>query len=221
MKTNMQIMMIAMMAFVATSCGIFNDPTYTDVVAYGTPYYYQGATYYYYNNNYYIPYDSHGTMCVRRMNDVPSHFRNHTAPHNNYNNGYNDGYNRGYNDATRHQHNNKNKYNSGNGRRPGNSNINPGGNKPGNNKPTTTGGNKPGNSKPTTGGNKPGNNKPTTNGGNKPGNNKPTNGGTPQRTLGGTQSAPVTKVEPQKTVDNKPSTSTATQKKVNVSGGRR
>ena len=202
-------MMIAMMAFVATSCGIFNDPTYTDVVAYGTPYYYQGATYYYYNNNYYIPYDSHGTMCVRRMNDVPSHFRNHTAPHNNYNNGYNDGYNRGYNDATRHQHNNKNKYNSGNGRRPGNSNINPGGNKPGNNKPTTTGGNKPGN------------NKPTTTGGNKPGNNKPTNGGTPQRTLGGTQSAPVTKVEPQKTVDNKPSTSTATQKKVNVSGGRR
>ena len=195
MKTNMQIMMIAMMAFVATSCGIFNDPTYTDVVAYGTPYYYQGATYYYYNNNYYIPYDSHGTMCVRRMNDVPSHFRNHTAPHNNYNNGYNDGYNRGYNDATRHQHNNKNKYNSGNGRRPGNSNINPGGNKPGNSKPT--------------------------NGGNKPGNNKPTNGGTPQRTLGGTQSAPVTKVEPQKTVDNKPSTSTATQKKVNVSGGRR
>ena len=197
MKTNMQIMMIAMMAFVATSCGIFNDPTYTDVVAYGTPYYYQGATYYYYNNNYYIPYDSHGTMCVRRMNDVPSHFRNHTAPHNNYNNGYNDGYNRGYNDATRHQHNNKNKYNSGNGRRPGNSNINPGGNKPGNSKPTTTGGNKPGNSKPAT------------------------NGGTPQRTLGGTQSAPVTKVEPQKTVDNKPSTSTATQKKVNVSGGRR
>ena len=197
MKTNMQIMMIAMMAFVATSCGIFNDPTYTDVVAYGTPYYYQGATYYYYNNNYYIPYDSHGTMCVRRMNDVPSHFRNHTAPHNNYNNGYNDGYNRGYNDATRHQHNNKNKYNSGNGRRPGNSNINPGGNKPGNNKPTTTGGNKPGNSKPAT------------------------TGGTPQRTLGGTQSAPVTKVEPQKTVDNKPSTSTATQKKVNVSGGRR
>ena len=196
MKTNMQIMMIAMMAFVATSCGIFNDPTYTDVVAYGTPYYYQGATYYYYNNNYYIPYDSHGTMCVRRMNNVPSHFRNHTAPHNNYNNGYNDGYNRGYNDATRHQHNNKNKYNSGNGRRPGNSNINPGGNNPGNNKPTT-------------------------NGGNKPGNNKPTNGGTPQRTLGGTQSAPVTKVEPQKTVDNKPSTSTATQKKVNVSGGRR
>ena len=196
MKTNMQIMMIAMMAFVATSCGIFNDPTYTDVVAYGTPYYYQGATYYYYNNNYYIPYDSHGTMCVRRMNDVPSHFRNHTAPHNNYNNGYNDGYNRGYNDATRHQHNNKNKYNSGNGRRPGNSNINPGGNKPGNSKPAT-------------------------NGGNKPGNNKPTNGGTPQRTLGGTQSAPVTKVEPQKTVDNKPSTSTATQKKVNVSGGRR
>ena len=204
----MQIMMIAMMAFVATSCGIFNDPTYTDVVAYGTPYYYQGATYYYYNNNYYIPYDSHGTMCVRRMNNVPSHFRNHTAPHNNYNNGYNDGYNRGYNDATRHQHNNKNKYNSGNGRRPGNSNINPGNNKPGN-------------SKPTTGGNKPGNNKPTTNGGNKPGNNKPTTGGTPQRTLGGTQSAPVTKVEPQKTVDNKPSTSTATQKKVNVSGGRR
>ena len=203
-------MMIAMMAFVATSCGIFNDPTYTDVVAYGTPYYYQGATYYYYNNNYYIPYDSHGTMCVRRMNNVPSHFRNHTAPHNNYNNGYNDGYNRGYNDATRHQHNNKNKYNSGNGRRPGNSNINPGGNNPGNNKPTTTGGNKPGNSKP------------TTNGGNKPGNSKPaTNGGTPQRTLGGTQSAPVTKVEPQKTVDNKPSTSTATQKKVNVSGGRR
>ena len=199
--------MIAMMAFVATSCGIFNDPTYTDVVAYGTPYYYQGATYYYYNNNYYIPYDSHGTMCVRRMNDVPSHFRNHTAPHNNYNNGYNDGYNRGYNDATRHQHNNKNKYNSGNGRRPGNSNINPGGNKPGNNNP---------------GGNKPGNSKPTTNGGNKPGNSKPaTNGGTPQRTLGGTQSAPVTKVEPQKTVDNKPSTSTATQKKVNVSGGRR
>ena len=198
-----------MMAFVATSCGIFNDPTYTDVVAYGTPYYYQGATYYYYNNNYYIPYDSHGTMCVRRMNDVPSHFRNHTAPHNNYNNGYNDGYNRGYNDATRHQHNNKNKYNSGNGRRPGNSNINPGGNKPGNNKPTTNGGNKPGNSKP------------ATNGGNKPGNNKPTNGGTPQRTLGGTQSAPVTKVEPQKTVDNNPSTSTATQKKVNVSGGRR
>ena len=197
MKTNMQIMMIAMMAFVATSCGIFNDPTYTDVVAYGTPYYYQGATYYYYNNNYYIPYDSHGTMCVRRMNNVPSHFRNHTAPHNNYNNGYNDGYNRGYNDATRHQHNNKNKYNSGNGRRPGNSNINPGGNKPGNNKPTTNGGNKPGNSKPAT------------------------NGGTPQRTLGGTQSAPVTKVEPQKTVDNKPSTSTATQKKVNVSGGRR
>ena len=197
MKTNMQIMMIAMMAFVATSCGIFNDPTYTDVVAYGTPYYYQGATYYYYNNNYYIPYDSHGTMCVRRMNDMPSHFRNHTAPHNNYNNGYNDGYNRGYNDATRHQHNNKNKYNSGNGRRPGNSNINPGGNKPGNNKPTTNGGNKPGNSKPAT------------------------NGGTPQRTLGGTQSAPVTKVEPQKTVDNKPSTSTATQKKVNVSGGRR
>ena len=197
MKTNMQIMMIAMMAFVATSCGIFNDPTYTDVVAYGTPYYYQGATYYYYNNNYYIPYDSHGTMCVRRMNDVPSHFRNHTAPHNNYNNGYNDGYNRGYNDATRHQHNNKNKYNSGNGRRPGNSNINPGGNKPGNNKPTTNGGNKPGNSKPAT------------------------NGGIPQRTLGGTQSAPVTKVEPQKTVDNKPSTSTATQKKVNVSGGRR
>ena len=197
MKTNMQIMMIAMMAFVATSCGIFNDPTYTDVVAYGTPYYYQGATYYYYNNNYYIPYDSHGTMCVRRMNDVPSHFRNHTAPHNNYNNGYNDGYNRGYNDATRHQHNNKNKYNSGNGRRPGNSNINPGGNKPGNSKPTTNGGNKPGNSKPAT------------------------NGGTPQRTLGGTQSAPVTKVEPQKTVDNKPSTSTATQKKVNVSGGRR
>ena len=197
MKTNMQIMMIAMMAFVATSCGIFNDPTYTDVVAYGTPYYYQGATYYYYNNNYYIPYDSHGTMCVRRMNNVPSHFRNHTAPHNNYNNGYNDGYNRGYNDATRHQHNNKNKYNSGNGRRPGNSNI-------------------------TTGGNKPGNNKPTTNGGNKPGNSKPaTTGGTPQRTLGGTQSAPVTKVEPQKTVDNKPSTSTATQKKVNVSGGRR
>ena len=184
MKTNMQIMMIAMMAFVATSCGIFNDPTYTDVVAYGTPYYYQGATYYYYNNNYYIPYDSHGTMCVRRMNNVPSHFRNHTAPHNNYNNGYNDGYNRGYNDATRHQHNNKNKYNSGNGRRPGNSNINPGGNKPGNSKPAT-------------------------------------NGGTPQRTLGGTQSAPVTKVEPQKTVDNKPSTSTATQKKVNVSGGRR
>ena len=184
MKTNMQIMMIAMMAFVATSCGIFNDPTYTDVVAYGTPYYYQGATYYYYNNNYYIPYDSHGTMCVRRMNDVPSHFRNHTAPHNNYNNGYNDGYNRGYNDATRHQHNNKNKYNSGNGRRPGNSNINTGGNKPGNSKPAT-------------------------------------NGGTPQRTLGGTQSAPVTKVEPQKTVDNKPSTSTATQKKVNVSGGRR
>ena len=201
--------MIAMMAFVATSCGIFNDPTYTDVVAYGTPYYYQGATYYYYNNNYYIPYDSHGTMCVRRMNDVPSHFRNHTAPHNNYNNGYNDGYNRGYNDATRHQHNNKNKYNSGNGRRPGNSNINPGGNKPGNNKPTTNGGNKPGNSKP------------ATNGGNKPGNSKPTTGGTPQRTLGGTQSAPVTKVEPQKTVDNKPSTSTATQKKVNVSGGRR
>ena len=197
MKTNMQIMMIAMMAFVATSCGIFNDPTYTDVVAYGTPYYYQGATYYYYNNNYYIPYDSHGTMCVRRMNNVPSHFRNHTAPHNNYNNGYNDGYNRGYNDATRHQHNNKNKYNSGNGRRPGNSNINPGGNKPGNSKPATTGGNKPGNSKPAT------------------------NGGTPQRTLGGTQSAPVTKVEPQKTVDNKPSTSTATQKKVNVSGGRR
>ena len=197
MKTNMQIMMIAMMAFVATSCGIFNDPTYTDVVAYGTPYYYQGATYYYYNNNYYIPYDSHGTMCVRRMNDVPSHFRNHTAPHNNYNNGYNDGYNRGYNDATRHQHNNKNKYNSGNGRRPGNSNINPGGNKPGNSKPATNGGNKPGNSKPAT------------------------NGGTPQRTLGGTQSAPVTKVEPQKTVDNKPSTSTATQKKVNVSGGRR
>ena len=190
-------MMIAMMAFVATSCGIFNDPTYTDVVAYGTPYYYQGATYYYYNNNYYIPYDSHGTMCVRRMNNVPSHFRNHTAPHNNYNNGYNDGYNRGYNDATRHQHNNKNKYNSGNGRRPGNSNINPGGNKPGNNKPTTNGGNKPGNSKPAT------------------------TGGTPQRTLGGTQSAPVTKVEPQKTVDNKPSTSTATQKKVNVSGGRR
>ena len=190
-------MMIAMMAFVATSCGIFNDPTYTDVVAYGTPYYYQGATYYYYNNNYYIPYDSHGTMCVRRMNDVPSHFRNHTAPHNNYNNGYNDGYNRGYNDATRHQHNNKNKYNSGNGRRPGNSNINPGGNKPGNSKPATNGGNKPGNSKPAT------------------------NGGTPQRTLGGTQSAPVTKVEPQKTVDNKPSTSTATQKKVNVSGGRR
>ena len=210
MKTNMQIMMIAMMAFVATSCGIFNDPTYTDVVAYGTPYYYQGATYYYYNNNYYIPYDSHGTMCVRRMNDVPSHFRNHTAPHNNYNNGYNDGYNRSYNDATRHQHNNKNKYNSGNGRRPGNSNINPSGNKPGNNKPTTTGGNKPGSNKPTTtGGNKPGNSKPTT------------NGGTPQRTLGGTQSAPVTKVEPQKTVDNKPSTSTATQKKVNVSGGRR
>ena len=210
MKTNMQIMMIAMMAFVATSCGIFNDPTYTDVVAYGTPYYYQGATYYYYNNNYYIPYDSHGTMCVRRMNNVPSHFRNHTAPQNNYNNGYNDGYNRGYNDATRHQHNNKNKYNSGNGRRPGNSNINPGGNKPGNNKPTTNGGNKPGNSKP------------TTNGGNKPGNSKPaTTGGTPQRTLGGTQSAPVTKVEPQKTVDNKPSTSTATQKKVNVSGGRR
>ena len=210
MKTNIQIMMIAMMAFVATSCGIFNDPTYTDVVAYGTPYYYQGATYYYYNNNYYIPYDSHGTMCVRRMNDVPSHFRNHTAPHNNYNNGYNDGYNRGYNDATRHQHNNKNKYNSGNGRRPGNSNINPGGNNPGNNKPATNGGNKPGN------------NKPTTNGGNKPGNGKPaTNGGTPQRTLGGTQSAPVTKVEPQKTVDNKPSTSTATQKKVNVSGGRR
>ena len=210
MKTNMQIMMIAMMAFVATSCGIFNDPTYTDVVAYGTPYYYQGATYYYYNNNYYIPYDSHGTMCVRRMNDVPSHFRNHTAPHNNYNNGYNDGYNRGYNDATRHQHNNKNEYNSGNGRRPGNSNIKPGGNKPGNNKPTTTGGNKPGNSKP------------ATNGGNKPGNSKPaTNGGTPQRTLGGTQSAPVTKVEPQKTVDNKPSISTATQKKVNVSGGRR
>ena len=202
-------MMIAMMAFVATSCGIFNDPTYTDVVAYGTPYYYQGATYYYYNNNYYIPYDSHGTMCVRRMNNVPSHFRNHTAPHNNYNNGYNDGYNRGYNDATRHQHNNKNKYNSGNGRRPGNSNINPGGNNPGNNKPTTNGGNKPGNSKP------------ATNGGNKPGNNKPTNGGTAQRTLGGTQSAPVTKVEPQKTVDNKPSTSTATQKKVNVSGGRR
>lgn len=201
--------MIAMMAFVATSCGIFNDPTYTDVVAYGTPYYYQGATYYYYNNNYYIPYDSHGTMCVRRMNNVPSHFRNHTAPHNNYNNGYNDGYNRGYNDATRHQHNNKNKYNSGNGRRPGNSNINPGGNKPGNSKPATTGGNKPGN------------NKPTTNGGNKPGNNKSTTGGTPQRTLGGTQSAPVTKVEPQKTVDNKPSTSTATQKKVNVSGGRR
>ena len=197
MKTNMQIMMIAMMAFVATSCGIFNDPTYTDVVAYGTPYYYQGATYYYYNNNYYIPYDSHGTMCVRRMNNVPSHFRNHTAPHNNYNNGYNDGYNRGYNDATRHQHNNKNKYNSGNGRRPGNSNINPGGNKPGNSKPATNGGNKPGNSKPAT------------------------NGGTPQRTLGGTQSAPVTKVEPQKTVDNKPSTSTATQKKVNVSGGRR
>ena len=197
MKTNMQIMMIAMMAFVATSCGIFNDPTYTDVVAYGTPYYYQGATYYYYNNNYYIPYDSHGTMCVRRMNNVPSHFRNHTAPHNNYNNGYNDGYNRGYNDATRHQHNNKNKYNSGNGRRPGNSNINPGGNKPGNNKPATNSGNKPGNSKPAT------------------------NGGTPQRTLGGTQSAPVTKVEPQKTVDNKPSTSTATQKKVNVSGGRR
>ena len=209
MKTNIQIMMIAMMAFVATSCGIFNDPTYTDVVAYGTPYYYQGATYYYYNNNYYIPYDSHGTMCVRRMNDVPSHFRNHTAPHNNYNNGYNDGYNRGYNDATRHQHNNKNKYNSGNGRRPGNSNINPGGNNPGNSKPTTNGGNKPGNSKP------------ATNGGNKPGNSKPTTGGTPQRTLGGTQSAPVTKVEPQKTVDNKPSTSTATQKKVNVSGGRR
>lgn len=210
MKTNMQIMMIAMMAFVATSCGIFNDPTYTDVVAYGTPYYYQGATYYYYNNNYYIPYDSHGAMCVRRMNNVPSHFRNHTAPHNNYNNGYNDGYNRGYNDATRHQHNNKNKYNSGNGRRPGNSNINTGGNNPGNNKPTTNGGNKPGN------------NKPATNGGNKPGNSKPaTNGGTPQRTLGGTQSAPVTKVESQKTVDNKPSTSTATQKKVNVSGGRR
>ena len=193
----MQIMMIAMMAFVATSCGIFNDPTYTDVVAYGTPYYYQGATYYYYNNNYYIPYDSHGAMCVRRMNNVPSHFRNHTAPHNNYNNGYNDGYNRGYNDATRHQHNNKNEYNSGNGRRPGNSNINPGGNKPGNNKPATNGGNKPGNSKPAT------------------------NGGTPQRTLGGTQSAPVTKVESQKTVDNKPSTSTTTQKKVNVSGGRR
>ena len=201
--------MIAMMAFVATSWGNFHDPTSTDVVAYSKHYHYHGATNYYYNNNYYIPYDSHGTMCVRRMNNVPSHFRNHTAPHNNYNNGYNDGYNRGYNDATRHQHNNKNKYNSGNGRRPGNSNINTGGNKPGNNKPTTTGGNKPGNSKP------------ATNGGNKPGNNKPTNGGTPQRTLGGTQSAPVTKVEPQKTVDNKPSTSTATQKKVNVSGGRR
>ncbi|MGM9868620.1 MAG: hypothetical protein ACI30R_03195 [Sodaliphilus sp.] len=204
MKTNMKLMMVAMMAFVATSCGIFNDPTYTDVVAYGTPYYYQGATYYYYNNNYYIPYDSHGTMCVRRMNNVPSHFRNNPTPppRNNYSNGYNDGYNRGYNDATRNQHSSKNEYNSGNGRRPGNSGINPGGNKP-----------SAGSSKPTTGGNS----RPTTGDSSKPS----ASGSTPQRNLGGGQSAPATKVEPKTTVNSTPSQSTPTQKKVNVSGGRR
>lgn len=206
--------MLAMMAFVATSCGIFNDPTYTDVVSYGTPYYYQGATYYYYNNNYYIPYDSHGTMCVRRMNNVPDHFRNNGGYRNNYNDVYNDGYNRGYRDATRDQHynnnhnNNKNNYNSGNGRRPGNSNINPGtGNN--NNRPSTN----TGNNKPNSGNNNTGTgNKPST--------------GKPERNLGGTQRTPVTKVDSQKSVNSvstaKPATGTTTTKKsVDVSGGRR
>lgn len=115
--------MLAFMALVTTSCGIFDEPSYNDVVTYGSPYYYEGTTYYYYNNVYYLPYDSYGTMSVRRANNLPR-----SAYRNGYNSGYDSGYDQGYRDANRDNRNyNKNHYSSGNGRRPGDgNNANPG-----------------------------------------------------------------------------------------------
>ena len=112
--------MLAFMALVTTSCGIFDEPSYNDVVMYGSPYYYEGTTYYYYNNVYYLPYDSYGTMSVRRANNLPR-----SAYRNGYNSGYDSGYDQGYRDANRD--NRKHHYSSGNGRRPGDgNNANPG-----------------------------------------------------------------------------------------------
>ena len=121
MKAKMNILaMLAFMALVTTSCGIFDEPSYNDVVMYGSPYYYEGTTYYYYNNVYYLPYDSYGTMSVRRANNLPR-----GAYRNGYNNGYDSGYDQGYRDANRD--NRKHHYSSGNGRRPGDgNNANPG-----------------------------------------------------------------------------------------------
>ena len=114
--------MLAFMALVTTSCGIFDDPSYNDVVTYGSPYYYEGTTYYYYNNVYYLPYDSYGTMSVRRANNLPR-----SAYRNGYNSGYDSGYDQGYRDANRNNRNHKPHYSSGNGRRPGDgNNANPG-----------------------------------------------------------------------------------------------
>ena len=121
MKAKMNILaMLAFMALVTTSCGIFDEPSYNDVVMYGSPYYYEGTTYYYYNNVYYLPYDSYGTMSVRRANNLPR-----SAYRNGYNSGYDSGYDQGYRDANRD--NRKTHYSSGNGRRPGDgNNANPG-----------------------------------------------------------------------------------------------
>ena len=121
MKAKMNILaMLAFMALVTTSCGIFDEPSYNDVVMYGSPYYYEGTTYYYYNNVYYLPYDSYGTMSVRRANNLPR-----SAYRNGYNSGYDSGYDQGYRDANRD--NRKHHYSSGNGRRPGDgNNANPG-----------------------------------------------------------------------------------------------
>ena len=114
--------MLAFMALVTTSCGIFDEPSYNDVVMYGSPYYYEGTTYYYYNNVYYLPYDSYGTMSVRRANNLPR-----SAYRNGYNSGYDSGYDQGYRDANRDNRNHKSHYSSGNGRRPGDgNNANPG-----------------------------------------------------------------------------------------------
>ena len=91
MKAKMNILaMLAFMALVTTSCGIFDEPSYNDVVMYGSPYYYEGTTYYYYNNVYYLPYDSYGTMSVRRANNLPR-----SAYRNGYNSGYDSGYDQG------------------------------------------------------------------------------------------------------------------------------
>ena len=141
MKAKMNILaMLAFMALVTTSCGIFDEPSYNDVVMYGSPYYYEGTTYYYYNNVYYLPYDSYGTMSVRRANNLPR-----SAYRNGYNSGYDSGYDQGYRDANRD--NRKHHYSSGNGRRPGDgNNANPGNynrNNNNNNNGNYGGGNRP------------------------------------------------------------------------------
>ena len=235
MKAKMNILaMLAFMALVTTSCGIFDEPSYNDVVMYGSPYYYEGTTYYYYNNVYYLPYDSYGTMSVRRANNLPR-----SAYRNGYNSGYDSGYDQGYRDANRD--NRKHHYSSGNGRRPGDgNNANPGNYNRHNNNSNKNNGNYGGGKRPNGNNSNSNYNRNNKNNGNYGGGNRP------NRDLGGNsgngvtsrkQTSTATKVAPntgRATLSTTPTQTMPAQKatttkshsnsnggSVDVSGGRR